>query len=159
MTLDGLRKYIESVCLAWRGNDEIQGIKDFQTGNNYNEAEQINNVYPMVFYELPYYLQYNLNPYKQVDNVQFAFNVFYKTGIDNIETDHDSVSAAKQIGDAIVSYIIANATDFIIINVTAVSVREFTDDSVAGMRYEWQIQLPRDYCDVTDFTNLFDPLD
>ena len=152
MTLDALRKYIESVCTAHKS------VKDFQTGNNYNEAEQINNVYPQIFYELPYYIQYNLNPYRQVDNVQFAFNVFYKTGIDNIETDHDSISAAKEIGDAIVSYILNNTNDFIVVNVTAVSVREYTDDSVAGMRYEWQIQLPRTYCEVTDWSDFFNPL-
>lgn len=153
MTLDELRSYIKSVCEAHRD------IKDFYTGNDYNQAEQVTHKYPMVFYELPYFLNYNLTPHRQIDNVQFAFNVFVQSNWDKIEQDHDAISKAKEIGDAIVSYIIANATDFIVVNVTAVSVREFTRDSVAGMRFEWTVQLPRTYCDTTDWTEIFNPID
>jgi len=152
MTLTELRNYIESVCLAHKQ------IKQFVIGSDYNQAENTVIKYPSIFYEMPYFIQYNVNPSKQVDNVQFAFNVFVESNTDKIENDHDAISRSKEIGDAIVSYIMANADDFRVINVTAISVREYTDDSVAGMRYEWTIALPRAYCDSTDWTNDFNPL-
>ena len=68
----------------------------------------------------------------------------------------NAISAAKEIGDDIVTYILSAQRDFVIGGITAVSVREFGDDSVAGMRFEWQIQLPRDAC-VTGYENNFNP--
>lgn len=152
MTISELKNYIESVCLAHKE------IKQFLIGDSYNLAEDTNILYPSVFYELPYFLNYNVNPSSQVDNIQFAFNIFVESNTDKIENDHDAISRSKEIGDAIVSYIMANADDFRVIGVTAVSVREYTDDSIAGMRYEWTIALPRTYCDSTDWTTMFNPL-
>jgi len=152
MTLTELRNYIESVCLAHKE------IKQFVIGSDYNQAEDTAIPYPSIFYEMPYYLQYNITPAQQVDSVQFAFNVFVESNTDKIENDHDAISKSKEIGDAIVSYIMANADDFRVINVSAISVREYTDDSVAGMRYEWQIALPRTYCDQTTWETFFNPL-
>ena len=152
MTLTELRNYIESVCLAHKE------IEQFVIGSDYNQAEDTAINYPSIFYEMPYYLQYNVNPSKQVDNVQFAFNVFVESNTDKIDNDHDAISRAKEIGDAIVSYIMANADDFRVIAISAISVREYTDDSVAGMRYEWQIALPRQYCDATTWATYFNPL-
>jgi len=151
MTLDELKTYIKSVCVAHKS------INDFYIGDHYTEAEDINLSYPLVFYEMPYYLQYNLSPQRQVDNVQFAFNVFVDDAWDKISDDHDAISAAKEIGDDIVTYILNAQRDFVVGGVTAVSVREFGDDSVAGMRFEWQIQLPRDAC-VTGYADNFNPL-
>lgn len=152
MTLTELRNYIESVCLAHKE------IKQFVIGSDYNQAEDTAIKYPSIFYELPYFLQYNVNPSKQVDNVQFAFNVFVESNTDKINNDHDAISKGKEIGDAIISYIIANANDFRVNSITAISVREFTDDSVAGMRFEWQISLPRTFCDKSTWSDYFNPL-
>ena len=151
MTLAELKTYIKSVCEAHK---EIQ---DFYVGNNYNEAEDINLTYPLVFYELPYYVRYNLDPRKRVDQVQFAFNVFVESNNDKVLEDHDAISRAKEIGDEIVTYILEAQRDFVIADVTGVSVREFGDDSVAGMRFEWIIFLPREACE-TDYTLKFNPL-
>lgn len=151
MTINELKNYIESVCLAH------VDIKEFVIGSDYNQAENTVIKYPSVFYELPYLLQYNISPHRQIDNVQFAFNVFVESNTDKIDNDHDAISRAKEIGDAIVTYIQENA-DFKINRVTAVSVREYTDDSVAGMRYEWIISLPRTYCS-NNINELFNPLD
>ncbi len=152
MTITELKNYIESVCLAHKE------IKQFVLGGSYNKAEDTAILYPSIFYELPYFLQYNVNPSKQVDNIQFAFNVFVESNTDKIQNDHDAISRAKEIGDAIVSYIMANANDFRVNNITAISVREYTDDSLAGMRYEWVVALQRTYCDSTDWTTMFNPL-
>lgn len=149
MTLEELKDYFKNLCLSHKN------IKEFYVGNDYNQAEKITHKYPMVFYELPYYIDYNLNPQRQVDEVQVAFNVFVESNWDKIEEDHEAISRAKEIGDAIITYIGVNATDFIVIRASAVSVREFTDDSVAGMRFELTIQLPRTLCDQSNLNLIF----
>lgn len=148
MTLEELKDYVKSIVIAH------QEIKDFYIGSSYNEAEDINLTYPLVFYELPYFINYNLSPRSQVDSVQFAFNVFVESNQDKVEADHYAISRAKEIGDQIVTYILTNQSDFVVNGISAVSVREFGDDSIAGMRFEWQVQLPRTSCD-NDFT-MFD---
>lgn len=149
MTLDELRDYIKLVCLAH------VDIKEFYTGNDYNQAEQLTHKYPMVFYELPYFTTYNIDPHRQVDNVQFAFNVFVDSNFDMIEEDHNAISKAKEIGDAILTYINDNADSFKIVSADSTSVREYTDDSVAGMRYEINILLPRTYCKISNWKEIF----
>jgi hypothetical protein len=55
---------------------------------------------------------------------------------------------AKEIGDAILSKIKQVAPpDFSIQNVNALSVREYTDDSVSGIRYDITVLLVREPCD------------
>jgi len=151
MTLHELKQYIKSVCLAHLD------IKEFYIGNNYNEAQNRHLSYPLVFYELPYLITYNLSPQRQVDQVQFAFNVFVDSNWDKIEEDHDAISAAKEIGDEIVTYILDAQRDFVVNSITALSVREFGEDSVAGMRFEWVVSLPRTACDST-YSSKFSPL-
>ena len=148
MTLHELKEYIKTVC---EGHKDIE---DFYIGSNYNEAENINLKYPLCFYELPYFINYNLDPRQQVDVVQFAFNVFVSDQWDKIEEDHDAISKAKEIGDEIVTYILEAQRNFVINGISAVSVREFGDDSVAGMRFEWVVSLPRTSCD-TNYADNF----
>ena len=152
MTLHELKQYIKSVCLAHKD------INDFYIGSSYNEAEDITLKYPLVFYELPYLINYNVNPSQQVDLVQFAFNVMVDTNWDAIEQDHDSISAAKEIGDQIVTYIINDTRDFVIRSITAVSVRESDKDSATGMNFGWTIALPRTACD-SGYADNFNPID
>lgn len=152
MTLLELREYIKSVSLAHIS------VKSFKTGSQYNADDSPSDTFPMVFYELPYLITYSITPSSRVDNVQFAFNIFVESNWDNIEDDHDAISRAKEIGDAIVTYIQENSTEFKINNVTAVSVREYTDNSVAGMRYEWDILLIRDVCE-NNLNSVFQPID
>lgn len=149
MTLEQLKEYIKSVALSHKD------VNDFKVGSDYNKATGISNEYPMVFYELPYFLNYNISPNNQLDELQFAFNVLVKSSVDNVDEDHLAISKGKEIGDAIVTYIQEKATDFMIMSVTGLSVREYTDDSVAGMRYEWTIGLPREYCNSTNLKELF----
>lgn len=152
MTIDELKDYFKTICLAHRD------IKGFQIGNDYNQAQTISTDYPIVFYELPYSIQYRgTNTNLNLDTVGVAFNVFVESNRDNVEGDHTAISKAKEIGDAIITYI-ENEQDpqnFLIGSASALSVREFTDDSVAGMRFELTILLPRTFCDVTNFKQLF----
>jgi hypothetical protein len=143
MTLEELKDYIKGVCLSH------VDIKDFYVGNDYNEAEDIRKVYPSVFYELPYYLQYNIPTQTNIDNIQFALNVYVESNTDDIDADHKAISKAKVIGDDILNYL---NLEFIIniTQVNAVSVREFTDDSVAGMRYEYIISLPQECLNINE---------
>ena len=151
MTLSELKDYIKSVCLAHKD------IKDFYIGSSYNESQDINLSYPLVFYELPYYTTYLLN--KQYDTVSFAFNVFVDSNSDKIKEDHDAISDAKEIGDAIIMYIIKDEPEFRIVDLSSISVREFGDDSVAGMRFELTIWLPRTYCESNiESENIFNPI-
>jgi hypothetical protein len=62
---------------------------------------------------------------------------------DNIESDFFAISLAKEIGDAILIYINETCDDFKIDEASSLSLREFSDDSVAGMRYDLTITLPR----------------
>lgn len=121
-------------------------INSFQVGNNYNIAE--NNAldhYPVAFYELPYSINSNLE--KGVDEVQFAFNIFLLSKPDNINEDHMAISKAKVIGDTILDYIMDNNTDFYISAINSVSVREFSDDNVSGMRYDLTIMMKNLVCE------------
>jgi hypothetical protein len=153
MTLSELKDYIEKVCLSHKD------INEFYTGSDYNAAEGLTHNYPIIFYELPYFTTYNLDPNRQIDNVQFAYNVFVKSNWDKIKEDHDAISRAKEIGDAIITYINDQSDNFKIQSADATSVREFTDDSVAGMRFELNILLPRTFCDTSDWKAVFDPID
>ncbi|MFW6377359.1 MAG: hypothetical protein ACOCZ5_01810 [bacterium] len=149
MTLQELKDYFEKICLSHRE------INEFYTGNDYNQAEQITHKYPLIFYELPYFINYSFDPNRLVDEVQFSFNVFVQSNFDNIDNDHNAISKAKEIGDAIITYINQTAKHFVFIRADATSVREFTDDSVAGMRFETTILLPREICESSNWVKLF----
>jgi len=149
MTLDSFLEYFKKISTSHRE------VKDFYVGSDYNQAEQVTHKYPMIFYELPYFINYSLNPSRLVDEVQFSFNVFVSSNWDNINDDHKAISMAKEIGDGIITYINEKSNKFIFTRVDATSVREFTDDSVAGMRYETTLQLPREICESTNWVDIF----
>lgn len=145
MVLEELKDYWRDVCLSHKD------VLDFQVGNDYDAATTTNK-YPLCFYELPYTIDYNLD--KAIDTVQFSFNVFLNTKIDNIVDDHQAISICKSIGDAILSKIKAEALGFKINSVNGVSVREYSDDNVAGFRWDLNITLKRDICDA-DYKQFF----
>jgi len=151
MTLEDFKNYFKLVCLAHRD------IRDFSVGNDYNQATKSNN-YPLAFLEIPYLINYDLT--KNYDVMNCALNISYKAGVtDDVDTDHNSISKAKEIGDAIMLYINENSDEFKITEVNGLSFREFTDDATAGLRYEMTIILSRGICNSYDFNLLFDPID
>jgi hypothetical protein len=136
MTLLELKDYIKDIALRHKD------VKAFTYGSNYDVAVNKNNDYPMIFMELPMLVVYNLGD-EYRDSVDFAINVLVNIAADDIESDFFAISLAKEIGDAILIYINETCDDFKIDEASSLSLREFSDDSVAGMRYDLTITLPR----------------
>lgn len=145
MNLIELKDYIKYVCLSHKD------IKSFTYGSDFDIAVNKKDVYPQCFLELPFIVDVNLTePY---DRIQIALNVLVAINADSIDSDWIAISYAKDIGDVIVQYINDNCSDFRIDSTNAISVREHTDDSVAGMRYDLEILFPR-IC-VDDYEDYF----
>ena len=144
MTLELLKEFWKDIALKHKD------VKQFQVGSWYDTAtqqKQPSDLYPLVFWEMPYSINYNANWSKTADNVTCSMSVFLYTKMDDIDDTHQAISYAKSIGDAIITKAKLEATDFTIESVNAVSVREFSDDYVAGLRYDIVIFLKRDICD------------
>ena len=142
LDLEGIKKLFEEVSLSH------QDICSFQIGSNYNIAENnANDHYPVAFYELPYSIENNLKTKK--DSIQFSFNVFLKSKPDDVISDHQAISMAKLIGDAILFKINDQATSFTIESANAVSVMQYSDDDVSGIRYDLVITAINPVCDYT----------
>jgi hypothetical protein len=146
MTLLQLRDYIEDISLRHKD------VKAFSYGSNFDIAVNKEDSYPQVFMELPLLIAYDLGD-EYRDSVDFAINVLVSIGADNIESDFFAISLAKEIGDAIITYINENCDQFKIDEANSLSLREFSDDSVAGMRYDLTITLPRT-C-IEDWNDIF----
>lgn len=149
MTLDDLKDYWKDLSLSHKD------VKQFSIGSWYNAAESTDDKYPLVWWEFPYVVNYNQEFSKRVDSVIVSFSVFLSTKQDDVIDSHRAISFAKSIGDAIITKARMEATEFKITNVNAVSVREYSDDYVAGMRYDITLSLLRDICeaDINDYFN------
>lgn len=148
MTLEGLKDYWQSVCLKHKD------VQQFSVGSNYDVATNTNDKYPLCFFELPYSITMNLD--KPIDTIQFAFNVFLSTKLDDIKDSHEAISIAKAIGDAILMYISRDDdSGFTLNSANALSVREYTDDYCSGVRYDISVTMKRDICDknINDYFN------
>lgn len=135
MTLEELKDFWQDISLKHKD------VKDFQVGNNYDTATNTNNRYPLVFWELPYSI--NTPDWdKPKDVVNVSFCVYLSTKLDDIADSHEAISLAKEIGDAIITKAKQEAIpQFSIDAVNCISVREYSDDYVAGFRYDLTITL------------------
>jgi hypothetical protein len=149
MTILELTDYFRNLSLRHKD------VKQFEIGSWYDAASNTNDKYPLVYWELPYSIQYpDIN--KQVDTIQVSLSVFLSSKIDSIQDDNAAISFAKSIGDAIiVKASMDNLKTFQINGVNSVSVREYSNDSVAGMRYDLNLTVIRDICAV-DVNQYFD---
>ena len=149
MTLEDLKDFWKDISLKHKD------VKQFSVGSNYDVATNNSDKYPLLFWELPYNINYNADWSKGLDTVQISFSVFLSTKLDDIADSHEAISIAKSIGDAIVTKAKLTATEFKIQSVNALSVREYSDDYVAGMRYDLTLLLQRDICDnnINDYFN------
>jgi hypothetical protein len=148
MTLENLKEYWKTVCLKHKQ------VREFQVGSDYDAAVNISNKYPLCFWEMPYSIQSNLS--KPIDVVTTSFNVFIDTKLDDIKDSHEAISLAKELGDQIIQYVLLDTSkDFSLDSVNSISVREYSDDYVAGMRYDLVMTIKRDICieDVNDYFN------
>jgi hypothetical protein len=148
MTLENLKDYWQTVSLKHKD------VEQFLVGNNYDIANNTDDKYPLCFYELPYTVDMNLD--KPIDTIQFAFNVFLYTKQDDINDSHQAISLAKAIGDAIIMKVKSDTSSgFNLTAANAISVREYSDDYVAGVRYDITITMKRDICtvDINEYFN------
>ena len=149
MTLEDLKDFWKDISLLHK--DVLQ----FSVGSYYDVATNTSDKYPLVFWEMPYTVNYNPDFSKRLDTVTCSLSVFLYTKQDDIKDSHEAISFSKSIGDAIITKAKLDATEFSIQSVNAVSVREYSDDYVAGMRYDITILLQRDICDaeIDDYFN------
>lgn len=149
MTLEELKDFWKDLSLSHKD------IKQFSIGSWYNAAESTDDKYPLCWWEFPYVTNYNTEFTKRLDTVQISFSVFLYTKQDDVIDSHKAISAAKEIGDAIITKARMTATGFTILNVNSISVREYSDDYVAGMRYDLSLSLKREICevDIDDYFN------
>lgn len=149
MTLENFKDFWKAIAL--KHGDVLQ----FNVGNNYDIAEGRNDKYPLVFFELPYQINYNQEWSKGLDTITFSLSIFLSTTVDDISDSHEAISIAKSIGDAIITKARLDATEFKIVSVNALSVREYSDDYVAGLRYDITALLQRDVCEnnINDYFN------
>lgn len=126
MTLTQLKDTIEQIV------EGFEEIKTFQFGEDYLEALANETEYPMVFLEIPYVTTYSLS--NKQKTVQFALLVLMQSE-DSNEDSHDSISQAENLGDLILFELQKNM-QFKLTDANSLTVREFSDDSVDGVRIE-----------------------
>lgn len=148
MTLEQLKDYWKTIALKHKD------VKSFNVGSWYDSANNTDDKYPLVFWEVPYTINYNQDWNKRIDTVTCSMSVFLYTKQDDIDDSHQAISISKSIGDAIITKAKLESTDFIIQSINAVTVREFSDDYVAGTRYDLVLSIKRDICD-SEINNYF----
>lgn len=141
-----LQEFLDIVRKTSLEHKDVSDDKGFSYGESFDLMLSGRDNYPHVFLELPYSITYEDGD--QFKTVDFALNVFLYTNPDSIEDDHIGISKAEQIGDAILAKLQAEyKTSFRLSGITALSLREFTDDDLAGMRFEATARFYRAYCD------------
>lgn len=146
MTLEEIKNEFKRVSLAH------VDVLQFNYGETFDIPDAGTNQYPFAFLELPYLQTYDKNKTKSIN---FALNILIKTEPDNKEQDHQAISDADIIGDAIITRIQNENKELFFENITALSLREFSDDDVAGQRFEFLIKTGRNYCTPSSYTDVF----
>lgn len=138
MTLQDIKNAFNQVSL------QHKDIKEFYVGDSFSVAVSPKTQYPIVFMEIPYNISYADN--RRLKSYQFALLVLLKVKQDDIEESHKAISAAEDIGDAILSKIQNDyKSEFIITGINALSVDQFSDDYLAGVRYQLTVSVNREY--------------
>ncbi len=147
MTLENLKDYWQTISLKHKD------VQQCNVGSYYDAATNTSDKYPLSFIEMPFSI--NMNLQKPIDTIQFSFSIFLATKQDDIKDDVEAISIAKAIGDAIILYAAndKNNNDFTLDSVNGVSVREYSDDYVAGIRYDLTLTVKRDICDLSEYFN------
>lgn len=148
MTILEFKDLIKNLSLAHKD------VKTFDYGSDFDIAADKENTYPQVFLELPFLCEYDLEVNHHYDEVTIALNVLVNIAADDIDADFVAINYAKNIGDILIKYINEEIDEIKIQSSSSVSLREFSDDSVAGMRYDLVVLLPR-IC-VDDWSEVFD---
>ena len=146
MTIQQIKNEFERICLAH------VDIKEFNYGEIFDIPDGGSNAYPFSFLEIPYL---ETIPNKRSKTLSFALNILIKTAPDNRVEDHQAISDGNSIGEAIISRIDNENKDFHFTSITALSLREFSDDDLAGMRFEFIVRIIREFCDQNSYADKF----
>ena len=146
MTLQEILNTFKAVSLAH------VDIKEFNYGEIFDIPNGGNNAYPFSFLEIPYLVTIDQRRSK---TVQFALNIVLYTEPDDRVADHQAISDGEDIGEAILTRIQAENKELFFESITALSLREFSDDDLSGMRFEFTIRTGREYCNPNSYQDKF----
>jgi hypothetical protein len=139
MTLEQLKDSIRTISLSHISISDFDYGEDALIGTT-------DKVKPYIYLELPYQITYSAN--HQNKTIQFALLVLLPSiNDDNVVTDHESISNAERIGDAIITKIQEDIKEFRLTGINGVSLREFSDDNLNGFRFDVQGLMTR-ICEV-----------
>lgn len=148
LTIEEIKNRIKEVSLSH------EDIDSFDFGESFDVANFKNADYPMCFLELPYLLTYEDN--RRFKTIQLAINFL---GRGDFEKDREFtnkvISDMELVGDAIITKLGDDYTDFKFDTVNAVSLRDFSDDSLSGIRYEVIIRTQRAFCSKKSYSGKF----
>lgn len=120
-------------------------IQSFDYGEDFlmNKTDEVN--YPTTFLEIPYDLNYG-QPNERWKELRFSFLVLIASEPDDVKGDHINISNAEQIGEAILTKIITDHPELAFQSINGFSVREFSDNRTAGIRYDIVVKIQKNYC-------------
>jgi hypothetical protein len=137
MTLNDVKNAFNKVSL------QAIDIKEFYEGNAFDAAISPKTVYPITFLEIPYNINYPDD--RKFKTYQFAFLVLKKIKQDSAEDAHNAISWAEELGDAILSKIQNDyKKDFLLTGINALSLDNYSDDYLGGVRYNLTVTVIRD---------------
>ena len=146
MTLQEIKDTFKAISLA-----HID-VKEFGYGETFDIPAGGDNEYPFSFLEIPYLTNYDQRRSKSIN---FALNILMYTSPDNIVDEHQAISDAESIGEAIITRVQSENKDLFFETITAISLREFSDDDLSGFRFEFIIRTGREYCDPNSYNDQF----
>ncbi len=149
MTLEQIKNVFNTISL------QHIDIKEFYVGDSFSVAVSPKTKYPIVFMEIPYNISYSDN--RRLKTYAFALLVLFKVKQDSIEDSHKAISAAEDIGDAIISKIQNDyKSQFLISGINGLSLDQFSDDYLAGVRFELTVTVNREYSIPVCYEDKFD---
>lgn len=141
MTIQEITNSLKAVSLSH------VDIKTFDFGEEFLIAtgKGKKKPYPMAFLELPFAISFDSDP--RFIRLSFAFLVLMPSKFDNVTDDLEAISIAAQIGEAILTkFFDDNRGQISNPSINAVTLREFSDDDVAGVRFEVVLTTLKTYC-------------
>ncbi len=155
ITLEVVKDIFKQVSLAHKD------IQEFYVGDEFSVAVSPKTAYPIVFLEIPYNINYSED--RKFKSYSFNLLVLLKIEQDDIVDSHRSISAAEDIGDAILSKIqndykqVNNKAGLILSGINnALSVDQFSNDYLAGVRYPITVTVTRDYSTPACYADKFE---
>lgn len=148
LSIEEIKNRIKDVSLSHKD------ITSYDFGETFDVANLKNASYPMCFLELPYFLSYLED--RRFKTIQLAINILDRGDFEaDREHTNSVISHMETVGDAIISKLENNYKDFKFDSIDGVSLRDFSDDNLSGIRFEVVIRTQRKYCGDKSYNNVF----